>query len=85
MNIVQALEILLFGVGLGALLIWPQQAAARKQFRQELEAQIDQALIDGLHYQRLLNILSDAERVRKSWSLCDTQIESPASKFPSIN
>jgi hypothetical protein len=56
MNILQAFGILLLGAGLGALLIWLQQTAARRQFRQELETQIDQALCGELRRQRLLNI-----------------------------
>jgi hypothetical protein len=56
MNILQAFGILLLGAGLGALLIWLQQTAARRQFRQELEIQIDQALFGELCRQRLRNI-----------------------------
>ena len=56
MNVPQALGILLLGVGLGALLVWLQQTAVRRRFRQELEAQIDQAIFGGLRRQRLLNI-----------------------------
>jgi hypothetical protein len=55
MNVLQALGILLLGVGLGALLVWLQQTAVRRRFRQELEAQIDQAVFGGLRRQRLLN------------------------------
>jgi len=62
MNILQAFGILLLGVGLGALLIWLQQTDARKQFRQELEIQIDQALIGELRCQRLFNISHESPR-----------------------
>jgi hypothetical protein len=62
MNILQAFGILLLGVGLGALLIWLQQIDARKQFRQELEIQIDQALLGELRRQRLLNICRESAR-----------------------
>lgn len=61
MNILQAVGILLFGVGLGALLIWLQQTAARRQFRQELETQVDQALFGGWRRQRVINILPEGE------------------------
>jgi uncharacterized membrane-anchored protein YhcB (DUF1043 family) len=54
--------ILLLGIGLGALLIWLQQTDARKQFRQELEIQIDQALFGELRRQRLLNICRESAR-----------------------
>ena len=37
MNILQALGVLLLGVGLGGLLAWLQQTTARRQFREELE------------------------------------------------
>jgi len=43
MNIPQAFGLLLLGVGLGALLVWLQQRAARRQFREELETLTDQA------------------------------------------
>ena len=56
MNILQALGVLLLGVGLGALLIWIQQTAARRQFRKEMETRIDQALFVGPRRQRLVNI-----------------------------
>jgi hypothetical protein len=62
MNILQAFGILLLGVGLGALLIWFQQTDARKQFRQDLEIQIDQALFGELRRQRLLNISHESTR-----------------------
>ncbi|SRR5208337_2282825 len=56
MNVPQALSILLLGAGLGAFLVWLQQTAVRRRFRQELETQIDQAVFGGLRRQRLLNI-----------------------------
>jgi hypothetical protein len=46
MNILQALGILLLGAGLGALLLWIQQAAMRRQFRKELETQIKPYSVD---------------------------------------
>ena len=60
MNILQAFGILLLGVGLGAVLVWFQQNDARKQFRQELEVQIDQALFGELRRQRLFNICRES-------------------------
>jgi hypothetical protein len=69
MNTLQAFGILLLGAGLGALLIWLQQTAARRQFRQELETQIDQALFGELRRQRLLNICQEKrEPVPDLWS-----------------
>jgi hypothetical protein len=68
MNILQAFGILLLGAGLGALLIWLQQTAARRQFRQELETQIDQALIGELRRQRLLNMPGKREPRPELWS-----------------
>jgi len=55
MNIQQAFGILLFGTGLGALLIGLPLAAASRKMRQRLEAQIDQALSRGLRRQRLFH------------------------------
>lgn len=46
MNIMQAFGALLLGVGLGGLLVWLQQSCARRQFREDLEARIDQACFD---------------------------------------
>jgi hypothetical protein len=43
MNILQAFGMLLLGVGLGGLLAWLQQTAARRQFREELETLTDKA------------------------------------------
>jgi hypothetical protein len=43
MNILQAFGVLLLGVGLGGLLVWLQQSAARRQFREDLETLTDQA------------------------------------------
>jgi len=48
MNTPQVIAIFLLGVGFGALLIWLQQIAVRRQFRQEIVSQIDQALFGGL-------------------------------------
>jgi hypothetical protein len=53
MNILLALGILLLGAGLGALLLWIQQAAMRRQFRKELETQIYQPLFSGRRHGRL--------------------------------
>ena len=60
MNILEAFSILLLGLGLGALLMWVQQTAARRQFRQQLETQVDQALFGGLRRQ---GCLRSAKRV----------------------
>jgi hypothetical protein len=68
MNILQAFGVLLLGAGLGALLIWLQQTASRRQFRQELETQIDQALLGQLGRQRLLNIPGKHEPGPDLWS-----------------
>ena len=68
MNTLQAFGILLLGAGLGALLIWLQQTAARRQFRQELENQIDQALIGELRRQRLLHMPGKREPAPDLWS-----------------
>jgi hypothetical protein len=68
MNIVQEFGILLLGAGLGALLIWLQQTAARRRFRQELEAQIEQAFLGELGRQRLLNIPGKREPRPDLWS-----------------
>jgi hypothetical protein len=43
MNILPAFGVLLLGVGLGGLLVWLQQNALRRQFREDLEALTDQA------------------------------------------
>jgi len=43
MNIPLAFGLLLLGVGLGGLLVWLQQSAARRQFREDLETRIDKA------------------------------------------
>jgi len=61
MNILQAFGILLFGACLGALLMWLPQTAARRQFQQELETQIDQALFGGLRRQRLADVRQEFE------------------------
>jgi hypothetical protein len=68
MNTLQAFGVLLLGAGLGALLIWLQQTASRRQFRQELETQIDQALLGQLGRQRLLNIPAKREPGPDLWS-----------------
>jgi hypothetical protein len=68
MNILQAIGILLLGAGLGALLTWLQQTAVRKQFLQELEAQVDQALFSRLRSQRLLNIRRTPSSGPPAWS-----------------
>jgi hypothetical protein len=68
MNTLQAFGILLLGAGLGALLIWLQQTAARRQFRQELENQMDQALIGELRRQRLLPVPGTREPEPDLWS-----------------
>jgi len=44
MSVLQAFGILLLGAGLGALLSWIQQTAARKQLEQELETQLYEAI-----------------------------------------
>lgn len=56
MNIALAFGLFLSGAGLGALLTWLQQTAVRRQFQQELETQIEQALFGGLRRRRLINI-----------------------------
>jgi hypothetical protein len=61
MNILQAFGIFLFGAGLGALLMWVPQTAARKHYRQELETQIDHALFGGLRRHRLDHIRQESE------------------------
>jgi hypothetical protein len=68
MNILQAFGVLLLGAGLGALLIWLQQTTSRRQFRQQLETQIDQALLGQLGRQRLLNIPGKREPGPDLWS-----------------
>lgn len=68
MNILQAFGVLLLGAGLGALLIWLQQTASRRQFRQEIETQIDQALLGQFGRQRLLNIPGKREPGSDLWS-----------------
>lgn len=45
--------ILSWGFGLGAFSTWLAQAAARKQVRQEVEAQIAQALFGGYRDRKL--------------------------------
>jgi hypothetical protein len=56
MNVPQAFGISLFGAALGTLLTWLQQTVVRRQFQEELESQIDQALFGGLRHQRLLHM-----------------------------
>jgi hypothetical protein len=67
MNFLAALGVLLFGVGLGGLLVWLQQTAARRQFRQELEAELDQALFGLSRRQAQLNI----ERMSLNGANCE--------------
>jgi hypothetical protein len=43
MDVAAALGIFLFGLGIGGLLVWVEQTAARKQFRDKLETQLNEA------------------------------------------
>jgi hypothetical protein len=55
MSIALAFGLFLSGAGLGALSTRIQQTAVRRQFQQELETQIKQALFGGMSRRRLLN------------------------------
>ena len=51
MNTVQAIGILLLGLGFGSLLTWIQQTHARMRFRNEIKSEIDDALSSPLRRQ----------------------------------
>jgi hypothetical protein len=44
MTLLAVSSALMFGMGLGGLLVWFQQTDARARFRQEIESQIEQAI-----------------------------------------
>ena len=56
MTITLALGLFLLGAAVGALLTKMHQTTVRKQFQQDLEAQIDQAFFGGLRRRKLSRI-----------------------------
>ena len=73
MNVTVAFGILLLGTGLGALLVWLQQRAIRRQFLQGLESELEQALFGAARRSRQPNVRIMSSTVRSSSPLLRQQ------------